>query len=112
MQIHKPTESFENLILTFGGHVVDSGVVIESNVNTVIRLNIREVGKIYDQLLAVGNTSDETASVTIKNVCYTFPRKMAIQLIRICAQVWQDYEIGDQEFLPEEEWTEAYLLSL
>lgn len=113
MQLFKREDDWSDMILTFNGHLDSSGEIQPSNVNTMIRLGIDTVANIYDQLLAVGNTSAQQVTLTIKQNKYTFGRKMAIALMLTVEEAWFQYEIGDTaDFLPEEEWTEEYLLSL
>lgn len=103
----------DELVLVLEGYIGSTGEITHTNVSTILRLSIEEIGNIYDQLLAQGESPAASIRLTIKDRLCIFPLRMATELIRIVAQVWCEYEMGDQtEYLPQEEWTEEYLLSL
>ena len=118
MYIQKRSDNWnDELVLVLEGHIRDTGEIIPANVYTIFRLSIDEIGNLYDQLLPHGESSAASIRLKIKDRLCIFPYRMAAELFRIVVEVGFDYEIsrqiGDQtEYLPIEEWTEEYLLSL
>jgi len=118
MYIQKRSDNWnDELVLVLEGHIGDTGEVSFASVYTILRLTIDEIGNLTDQLSAQGESSAASISLTIKDRLCILPRRMAAELLCIVSEVGLDYEIskqiGDQtEYLPIEEWTEEYLLSL
>ena len=118
MYIQKRSNNWnDELVLVLDVHIGDTGEIIPANVYTIFRLSIDEIGNLYDQLVPHGESLAASIRLKIKGRQCIFPYRMAAELYRIVVEVGFDYEISQQmgdhtEYLPIEEWTEEYLLSL
>jgi|GEM_PF-3697150 len=118
MYIQKRSDNWnDELVLVLEGHIEDTGEIRTANVYTLLHLSIDDIENLYDQLFSQGESSAASIHATIKGRLCILPRSMAAELFRTVMVVVFDYEMskqnGDQTiYLPIEEWTEEYLLSL
>lgn len=114
IQIRKPAGTWNGLTMVVDGQISKSGTVTPSSISTVIHLNYEDVESVFDQFLKLGNAKLDSVVIDIAGKLYTFNSEMATDLLGVVSVTCNTHEgiYADTEYLPMEEWTEEYLLSL
>ena len=114
IRIQKKAGTWKGLTMMIDGQIDEAGLVTPSSVTSMIRLNIEDVQSVFDQFMALGDADLNHVVIDIAGKAYTFNREMAIELLGVVSVTCNDCEgvFVDEEYLPMEEWTEQYLMSL
>ena len=104
------------MTMMIDGQIDESGLVTPSTITSMVRLNIEDVQSVFDQFEALGDADLDHVVLDVAGKAYTFSREMAIELLGVVSATCNDCEgiyVDDaSEYLPMEEWTEGYLMSL